>query len=436
MPAASFLAAEVTLCLLSLAALPPGALAGSRDDKAPKTIPFHAPPAELADALRDLAGSDTEKRRAAATELGRLAEAEPFLRQYDGGRLGRENPPAARAVGALHAERGRRNMERVPEWAKAGRYDLLVDVALHLPEPGHADEVGRLLFDFAEAIRPIPSKFGGPEGKHRLVSRMDQFLKEEKLQRFHRPDDVLKTDRSGHAYVRARACEASSRKRFYWFALTREKLAGTAELSNQWENCYLFHNGDITFEDIDCSLAVCDGDVTFSGTAIGGSWSTIIARGSIRSEAGLRFDSSTYYAGGDITAKGSDARVGLLLAGGKIDVPPRLGAEESKLRVEKAGVKGCPFPVRFFETADVGVEAALKGGAVRVTKLTPGSPLAKHDVKEGDAVTRVNDTDIKTVDDLRRELRYSVALEAGVFHITRDGEKTTRVVYFKNGLEK
>ena len=68
-------------------------------------------------------------------------------------------------------------------------------------------DLGRLLFDFAEAIRPIPAKFGGPEGKHRLVSRMDQFLKEEKVRRFYQTDDVLKTDWSGHAYVRARACE-------------------------------------------------------------------------------------------------------------------------------------------------------------------------------------------------------------------------------------
>ena len=43
---------------------------------------------------------------------------------------------------------------------------------------------------------------------------------------------------------------------------------------------------------------------------------------------------------------------------------------------------------------------------------------------------------IKTANDFRRELRYSVALEAGIFHVTRGDEKLTRVVYFKNGLEK
>ena len=48
----------------------------------------------------------------------------------------------------------------------------------------------------------------------------------------------------------------------------------------------------------------------------------------------------------------------------------------------------------------------------------------------------MNDKPIKTANDVRRELRYSVALEAGIFHIRRGDEKITRVVYFKNGLEK
>ncbi len=125
----------------------------------------------------------------------------------------------------------------------------------------------------------------------------------------------------------------------------------------------------------------CDGDVTFAD----GHCSTVIARGSIRSKKNIQLWSSTYSAESDI---------------------------------------------------DVGVDAALKEGVLTVTKLTPGSPLTKSGVKESDVVIRVNEKDIKTANDFRRELRYSVPLEAGIFSIMRGGEKITRVVYFKNGLEK
>ena len=92
--------------------------------------------------------------------------------------------------------------------------------------------------------------------------------------------------------------------------------------------------------------------------------------------------------------------------------------------------------MRFFQSADVGVELGAKGGAVSVAKLTPGSPLTRCGVQVGDIIAQVNDKPIKTANDVRRELRYSVALEAGIFHIYRGDEKITRVVYFKNGLEK
>ncbi|MBM3979354.1 MAG: hypothetical protein FJ304_03540 [Planctomycetes bacterium] len=71
-----------------------------------------------------------------------------------------------------------------------------------------------------------------------------------------------------------------------------------------------------------------------------------------------------------------------------------------------------------------------------IGKLTPGSPLTKYGIKEGDIKTRINDKETKTANDLRRELRYSLALEAGIFHITRGDQKLTRIVYFTNELER
>ena len=110
--------------------------------------------------------------------------------------------------------------------------------------------------------------------------------------------------------------------------------------------------------------------------------------------------------------------------------------KDSTKRVDNAGVTENPFGMRFFETADVGVETAFKDGTLSITKLTPGSPLTKLGVKVGDAVTQLNDKPIKTAQDFRRELRHSVVLETGIFHMRRGEENITRIVDFRNGLEK
>jgi hypothetical protein len=402
----------------------------------PTVLPLDKPPQSIAVLLDDLKGADAVRRKAAADTLARHAEAEPYLRHYRATPRGKLDDLAGAALDALDAARARRIVKRAAEWAKAGRYDLLVDLSLHLPETDQADAVGKLFFDFAERIRPVPEKLGGPEAKHFLDHSMERFSKNAMLRQFHDPRGTVETDIITHGFVRAQSCAASARIRNNWLVLTRQELKGTAQISNQWENCYIFHNGDVTFDSCVWSLVVCDGHIEFTGSADGRS-STILTRGSIRSNGGLKFDTASFYARGDIvTEKESNTRAGLLLAAGKIDVARAPNVVDNKQRVHIAGAKDNPFGVRFFETVDVGVEVALRGKSVTIGRLTAGSPLTKYGIKEGDIVTRVNDKDIKTENDLRRELRYSVVLEAGVFHITRGGQKITRIVYFKDGLEK
>ncbi|MBP3960533.1 PDZ domain-containing protein [Gemmata sp. G18] len=401
-----------------------------QDSKAPRTaVTLEAPPRELAGALAELKGADAQKRLEASRALAQLPDAEPYIRHYRTTDAGKDNTRASESLALIDAERAKRNMKRVPQWAKAGRYDLLVDTAIHLPEPDDANTLAKLLMDFAEAIRPVPQKLGGPEAKHFL-----DHIEVERLRQFHEPRGKVTTDHIGHAYVRAQSCDATNQTRFYWLTLTRDELKGTTR-NSLWENCYLFHNGDLTLDSCTWSLVVCDGNIDFVN-AVDGGYSTIIARESIRSQKGLGCTSSTFYAQGDIVAKGTNSHNGLLLAGGKVDVPIAKVNGGNKQTIEKGGVKENPFGLRFFETADLGAEAALKGQALTIAKLTPGSPLTKYDIREGDVVTRVNDKVIKTANDFRRELRYSVALEAGIFHITRGNEKINRIVYFKNGLEK
>lgn len=394
------------------------------------------PTKELADALRDLLGVDECKRKAAATALATLDDAEPFLRHYRSTKEGKADVLAGEVLNTLSERRAKRNLERVPGWAKEGRYDLLVDASLHLTTTEQADKVGQSFFDFAEAIRPIPPKIDGPKGPHYLDGAMKVFAMKQGLRRFHQQSGVVETDWISHGFVRAKSCEASARTRFNWLILTQDQLKGTNPRSNQWENCYIFHNSDITLDSCVWSLVVCDGDVEFVNS-VDGHASTIIANGSIRSKGHLKFDGSSFFAKGDITApKGSNAGIGLLLAGGKIDVPRLGNSKESKERVEKAGVKENPFAVRFFETTDLGVELETKENTVSIAKLTPTSPLLKHGIKVGDVLTQLNERMIVTAQDLRRELRYSVVLEAGIFHIRRGDAKLTRIVYFKDGLVK
>lgn len=415
-----------------------GALAvagGPADTERPTVVSLDSPPREVADALRDLDGTDFDKRKDAEAVLARLAEAEPFLSRYCETPAGKMNVAARRALESLHDARTRRNAKRFPDWAKAGRYDFMVDAGIHLTDEGQADALGNLLLAFGRDIYPIPEKLGGPKCRHPHARDLKQFITTAG-QRLHKPGGVVATKEVASVYVRAQGLEAASRVRFNYLVLTRDRLAGPGD-GVQWENCCLFHNGDVTLDGLDYSLLVCDGDITFAGDSLWGNGAVIIARGSIRSEKLLMFEGSTFYAGGDIAAEKAGAMEGLLLAGGKVDLPAPRRADGGKARVVmKGGVKECPFPVRFFETSDVGVEAALQDGALQITKLTPGSPLTKFGIKEGDIVTRVNEKDIKTANDFRRELRYSVALEAGIFHITRGDQKTTRVVYFHNGLEK
>jgi hypothetical protein len=389
---------------------------------ADEPVALDAPPAIRAE-LRALSDAPTRGERAtAARALSERAVAEPYLRAFCETPAGKLEDYGSDALGVLQAARAKRNAERFEQWAKEGRYDLMVDASLDLVEVNDITSFGNLLLKFGNGARAVPKQFGSAEGSHYLFSEMKQFG------RVNTHKDLasrgsIKTDHAGTAFVRAQSCEVTKGNRHSWLVVTRNDLKATEPL---WENSYIFHNNDLVLHYFDWSLLVCDGDVTFNGSGLNCNASTIVAYGSVRSPGILGLSRGSVYAGGDIVAPKGVPPKSLLLAAGKIDV------KEGPERVIKAGVKENPF----FETADVGTETAFKDGTLSITKLTPGSPLTKFGVKPGDVVTQLNDKPIKTANDFRRELRNSVALEAGIFYITRDGAKITRVVYFHNGLEK
>lgn len=91
--------------------------------------------------------------------------------------------------------------------------------------------------------------------------------------------------------------------------------------------------------------------------------------------------------------------------------------------------------MRFFELKDVGVAVEDDADGVRVTSVAPDSPLAGRGLRVGGVVFRVNEVATNSVEPFRRELRRSLVWEAGVFWVTRDGHRLTRVVHFPDGLK-
>lgn len=391
-------------------------------------------PTAIAGPLGQLRDAPTRgERAAAARKLSEISEAEPYLRAFCATPAGKLEGYGPDALTALQTTRGKRNAKRLEAWAKEGRYDLMIDASLDLSDVSDTRAFGELLLKLVTKSREVPKQFGAPEGRHRFAADMNGFYKLASSYKDLSERGLLKTDHKGSAFVRAGSLETTSRLRQTWLVVTRDHLNTSAKTPDMWEDCCLFHNNDVEVEVLDWTFLVCDGDVTFKSGGLNCNGSTIIARGSVRSPSWFALGASgSIYSDGDIVAPKGMSSKGMLMAAGKIDVPSKEGPE----RVIKAGVKENPFGVRFFETADVGTEATVKDGVLTIGKLTPGSPLTKFGVKPGDVVTQLNDKPIKTANDFRRELRNSVALEAGIFYITRDGTKITRVVYFHNGLEK
>src|SRR5262249_58378255 len=67
--------------------------------------------------------------------------------------------------------------------------------------------------------------------------------------------------------------------------------------------------------------------------------------------------------------------------------------------------------VRFFEIADVGVEALTTKAGVRVDKIAPGSPPAKAGLQAGDVILSVDGAKCPDVDTFRRQLRRAFVLD-------------------------
>lgn len=398
-------------------------------------LPIEQPPEALARMLADLASDEANIWVAAKTKLSEMETAEPYLRHMVAVGKPKVAERAAEVLAKLYQPISKRNAERAKRWIRDGRIDLVIDAGVLPKDVLQADAFGQLVVPFGHAIVGEADRITGraTKGTRFFYESMDAFTKQRDMQWQYGKEETTGLALNRNVFMRAQSCTAKAPERHYWLTMTRTDLVGAYPTSNQWSNSLILHNNRIVLDSCHNSLVVCDGDVEIENNGQF-DMSVVIARGTIRANVPVVLNGQcVLFATGEIALAKPSHLNATLIAGGVVTAKQNPNSPAPKIE-QKVGTP--PFPVRFFETADVGVETALKGESLTITKLTVGSPLAKYGIREGDAVTRVNEKDIKTANDFRRELRYSVSLEAGFFHITRGGEKLTRVVYFKNGLEK
>jgi S1-C subfamily serine protease len=86
--------------------------------------------------------------------------------------------------------------------------------------------------------------------------------------------------------------------------------------------------------------------------------------------------------------------------------------------------------IRFFETTDVGVNAAKGAKGVDLQKLTSDSPLAIAGLKTGDIVLAVDGNEIGDLEGFRRQLRRAYVSQEAKVKVRRAGKELEVTVSF------
>jgi hypothetical protein len=411
--------------------------------KVPAQLAIDDPPVELKSLLTRLDDPDAVQRSAAAEKLATLDWAAPYLRhQISGAR-----PFLQRQLTAILTEldhrRHQRNAKRAVEWSKERRADLLTDYASTPADKedlsGQIDPIIRLMssatHDYAELTRVMepPNSLLGV-GSFQEWSRRDTTI-------FSGPKVVIDFWSMSYRLIKTHDLNITmdNLERSGWICVARDRLHDTNPRTTDWWYSIVMVNSQAKFDWVSRSLVICDGDVELprnprSGVPGNFSSSILIVNGTIRSKGRAVFGNSYVWAsdGMEFTNGVGMTTKSVLASSGTINRGPNPGKPEGKV-LEKA--KTDPLGFRFFRIEDVGVEAVMRPEGLTVTKVLPNSPFSAHDVREGDVVTKVNDTVVNSAREFRRQVRQSVVAESGVFYLRRGGEDLSRIVYFDGLFE-
>ena len=419
-----------------------GALAALEPAPPPRPVlarEWEDPPPEIAALVKRTQAGSPAERDEAAQALAKLPEAEPYLRFAT--LLGGDKRLVAVHTKQLAAI-DQRNIARAEKWLANGRIDLIVEAVCLARTDAAADALTEPLITFSARTADQPPKVAKPAGgklpRPEAASKsMAERAKIKGLVRLTGEEVKLaRGNKLSGAVVRAGRFD-SEPIIVGSIVVVRDEWK-IREPILRFHDTIAFTNADIVLCPMSRCIVVIDGDVTQWGESTGGCRiddSVVIARGSI-GPAWIHAhgpDVSCVWSDRGIEIATPEALSGLaLLSGGAIKTDVDTKTEQP--RVVKEKLKENPFGVRFFETKDVGAEVEADEDGVRIASLAPNSPLAAQGLRVGDVVVRINDTEIDSVKEFRRELRRSVVCGAGVFWLKGEGRKPTRVVHFSDAL--
>jgi hypothetical protein len=191
-------------------------------------------------------------------------------------------------------------------------------------------------------------------------------------------------------------------------------------------------NGLIDYEDLSARRFVA-GDLTGRNHI---NQSLFVAKG--RVEARGRVVDSVFIATGDVKLPELPAMRSILICDGNVEVwgtNDCLIFASGTIKTTKLGFnKEMHVPnlrdlygvARFFDPAQVGVEAAESEGGLTVKIVADGKPFARAGLRAGDRLRAVDGVQVSTTDAFRRALRRAIALaKQTVLTVERDGGRPT-----------
>lgn len=436
----------------------------------PDTVPPLPLPPSVASVLRTLNDLDSD----AAARLFDRPRLRPFLLDAA---LGTDPPTGKgfREAYALHL--ADLNGKRVPRWRKAGRLDLIAEAGVvgmrsrsAKADPFVAELTDMIRDVVGEKLPPLLAKKlpGGKEEAKEVMAGLDNhalgflrtfppFVGLEKQESPEGggtvtyngvPNGLPVQWKNGDVRTNISSFPAvclADRIRFPNYALHYKKayvvadeFVGVSRVhpSRDFEHTLLVSNGPVNLtgpNDRDgirffsASAVVADGDVDLNSD-----WhraAVVIARGDIRLRGALTHELSLFVAGGSVSAKSEGAQPScVVLAKSGITVGDEKKAEPNKpVGTQMTGIGPAELGLRWFEVADVGLEVGTDGKRPVVKAVTKDSPFRGR-VEPDDVLRSINDTPVRTVDELRRALRRAVVLGAAVVEFDRGTNTFWRVV--------
>lgn len=161
----------------------------------------------------------------------------------------------------------------------------------------------------------------------------------------------------------------------------------------------------ITHGAVGGAIVVCDGDVTSSGIE----GSIVIASGKVWTD--------------------SPVRRSLVICAGSLYTGRNNPSVKATTKEHEPALLGW---VKFFQTADVGIEVVATKDAVVASKVQGAKPFARSGVKPGDVIIAIDGATVSSLDAFRRLLRSKVAIgRSTVLKIKRADEEMDVAVSFQ-----